>query len=112
MVEHPERHANAVTLRRDTDAVLLEMAEPFGGRQRDDVDVRRAMLPRAGADETNAQRIEPGDEMIAEVETMVLDILDAQRFDHVERGTERMDRRKIEIAELETARARGEIEPV
>ena len=64
-VEHTERYADAVAFGRNPDAVLREVVQPVGRRQRDDVDVRRAMLPVARTDQADTKSIESFDQIVA-----------------------------------------------
>src|SRR5262245_66658738 len=83
-IEHAERNANAVSFGRDAHAVFLEMAEPVGREQTDDVDVRGAVVSVARADQADAKFVQASDQVVAKIEAVVLDVLHPDLFDHVE----------------------------
>ena len=75
-IEHGEGHANAVAFRRDAYTIAREIRKPVVNREIEDVDVRAMFLPTR-SDETDADLVDARDQMVAEIENVLLDVLDA-----------------------------------
>ena len=66
------------------------------------------MATIAGTNEANAELVQPRNEMVAEIEAMTLNVVDADLLDQVQCGVERVNCRKVEISQLEASGSRRE----
>src|ERR1700757_2359916 len=70
------------------------------------------MLPRARADEPDVELVQSLDQIVAEIEAVVLDVLYSDRIDEVDRRSQCLNSRQIEVAKLKPTCRRGEAQVV